>query len=109
MQDTIKNFTTYIPTVTMNIPNYDENQRKIETTLESLINKDLKFVENSFAMENFEYVTNELGNEKIAEIYSLLGPLDFSNYVEPKDDDSPRGDTGSRATGSDFDDLEERR
>lgn len=39
-------------------------------------------------MDNFKYITQELGNQKIAEIYSLLGPLDFSQYEEPKDEDN---------------------
>ena len=57
-------------------------------------------------MDNFDYVTKELGNDKIAEIYSLLGPLDYSQYTEPKEDDSPRYD--ARAGGSD-DSFEEKR
>lgn len=74
-----------------------------------MITKDLKLVEHSFAMDNFNYVTNELGNEKIKEIYSLLGPLDYSLWTEPKESDSPRFDTGSRATASEYDENEEKR
>ena len=54
------------------------------------IAQNIKSVDNSFAMENYTYITEELGNEKIAEIYRMLGPLDYNfTFVNPDEEESP--------------------
>jgi hypothetical protein len=46
----------------------------------------LETVDNSFALENFEYVTKEIDNPILNQAYHLLGPFDFYKYKADPDD-----------------------
>ena len=74
------------------------------------IAQNIKPVDNSFAMENYTYVTEELGNEKIAEIYRILGPLDYNfSFSNPEEDESPLKKKGDGDSDEEASEEEEKR
>lgn len=53
-------------------------KEKIRNDIRSKLEKNLVAIDNKFAIENFTYVTEEVGNKKLAEVYQMLGPFDYS-------------------------------
>ena len=60
----------------------------MDGSLRGLISQNVIPVDTRFALDNFEYITTEMNNEKIADIYKMLGPFDF-NAWEPEQDQNP--------------------
>jgi hypothetical protein len=56
------------------------------------LRENLEPIDNTFALENYEYATKEMGIQKIQDIYSMLGPFDFNQYVPGKKDDAASSD-----------------
>ena len=89
MKDSINQFSFYCPSFNVN---YDEGggqelvteriQHDIKAKLESYVIE----CDNKFSLDNFEYVTKELGNQKLSDIYQMLGPFDYSAYKEEVDE-----------------------
>ena len=82
----------YMPEV--NLKNVDEIEKvkaNIRATLSEKLKENLEPVDNSFALENFEYCTKELGAEQIGEIYTMLGPFDFASYKPAVKESDPSG------------------
>lgn len=52
-------------------------------------------MDNSFSLDNFSYATVEMANDKIGEIYKMLGPFDYSQYEEVVDEESIVPPSGS--------------
>lgn len=71
-------------------------KEKIRIDIQTKIDAQIVEVDNEFSIENFEYVTSKMTNEKIANIYQMLGPFDFSAYEAPKDElEEPTSGKGS--------------
>ena len=82
----------------------------INEMVNTQIAQNIKPVDNSFAMENYTYVTEELGNEKIAEIYRILGPLDYNfSFSNPEEDESPLKKKGDGDSDEEASEEEEKR
>jgi hypothetical protein len=75
-----------MPKVKVRVDDYPDTIRKIKLHLNEKIDKHIERVDNSFAIENYEYVTKQLENPRLKHIYHLLGPLDFFQYKEDADD-----------------------
>ena len=68
----------------------------------------LEPVDNDFALENLEYVTEELGNDRIKAIYKLLGPFDYNAYsgaTEEDQEDIPNGSDAGASSRSLVEDM----
>lgn len=50
-----------------------------------MINKYVVQLDNTFALNNFKYVTEQVKNQRLTDVYHLLGPLDYSKYQEETD------------------------
>ena len=57
-------------------------------------------VDNDFALENLEYITEELGNDRIKAIYRLLGPFDYNSYNEKAEEELLKGLQDASDAGS---------
>ena len=81
----LSNMGTYLPSVHLKFEKdevLDEASDRIKQQLTMLMAKNLQPVDQEFAMENYKYVTEEMGSEIVASIYKTLGPFDFSLYDE---------------------------
>lgn len=82
MKKQLADFNSYMPAY--NLKNTEDIQsitKGIKETIQKKLKENLVQIDNTFAIENFEYATKELGNDTIENIYSLLGPFDFSQYT----------------------------
>ena len=81
----------YTPSFELKIPDLKDETKKIQEDLKAKLDSYMKPVDNSFALECFKYATEEMGNEQIARIYSLLGPFDYSLWRDEalEDEDQP--------------------
>ena len=80
MKERLANMGTYIPGVKLQFKGDDgmnETGIKIKDLINKTIIENVKEIDNSFAMENYLYVTEELGNEKLADAYRVLGPFNY--------------------------------
>lgn len=93
---------TYLPTIKFK-PRPNENvkelKERINEMIGSTIEENFKTVDSSFALENYNYVIAELGNEKLADLYRIMGPFDFGAY-------NPRDELGDQASPKDRDDKD---
>ena len=76
----LANMGTYIPAVKLQFKGDDGMQEtglKVKDMIQKTISENVKEIDNSFSMENYVYVTEELGNEKLADAYRVLGPFNY--------------------------------
>ena len=105
LKSMIDHFATYIPAVQLKMP---EDPNDFQQYTENIIG-DLKLklatnlieMDNSFSLDNFSYATIEMSNDKIAEIYKMLGPFDYSQYEEVEDEESVVPSDASSNVGED--------
>jgi len=97
MKKNINKFSIYNPCYSIKKgEDYRSLKDKIQTDLRTKLEGLVVEVDNRFSIENFDYVTTELGSEKIKEIYQLLGPFNYADYQENKEDE---GDAEAAASG----------
>lgn len=75
-------FSIYQPAFELCVPDLADETKKIKEDLKLKLDKYLKPIDNTFALENFKYATKEMGNEQIKHIYELLGPFDYSKWKD---------------------------
>ena len=69
-----------------NIESIDNVKKGIREFFNKKLSENFTQIDNRFSIENFEYATKELGSDAVQNIYSMLGPFDFSQYTpEVKD------------------------
>jgi len=62
MKHGINQFSTYIPKVKLKVEDMQETTKKIQEDLKAKLALNLEVIDNSFALENFQYVTSEIQN-----------------------------------------------
>ena len=80
IKDLINKFSVYTPNFTINFENLMDTKDKISSDLKLKLESYFIESDNQFSLKNFDYITQELGNQKLADIYQLLGPFDYSKY-----------------------------
>jgi len=79
-----------------------DTTRRIQDFVKSKLEENLQIVDNSFSLENLEYVQTELNNPMISEIYKLLGPFDYNLYSpEDEEDDKDKLNIGDNDSNAD--------
>jgi hypothetical protein len=103
LKNDVNRFALYCPSYSVDW--HDEGPEtardRIKNDLKTKIEKYLVEIDNSFALRNFKYITKELGNSKLADVYQMLGPFDYSQHKEDRDEDHH---LGSQNDSSDDDD-----
>lgn len=61
----ISNFQTYIPKVKLKFEDVNDTTRRIQEFIKTKLQENLELVDNSFSLENLEYVQTELNNPMI--------------------------------------------
>lgn len=81
-------FSNYVPNHEVLIPedNRESVIEKLKSDIKSKVDKYVIPIDNSFALSNFKYITEELDNPKLKEVYELLGPFDYSKFKEEDDE-----------------------
>ena len=64
------------------------------------MSKNLTPVDQEFSMENYKYVTEEMGNDVITSIYKTLGPFDFSAFDEKTNQDEDNASHSQRSSSN---------
>ena len=64
----------------MKFEDIDDTTKRIQEAVKKQLSENLEIVDNTFSLENLDYVQNELANDKIREIYQLLGPVDYNLF-----------------------------
>ena len=77
---------------------------RIKDLIDTSIAENFKEIDNSFSLDNYNFVTAELGNEKIANVYRVLGPFDYGSYDRKKEMADERGDNDDDESKEDSDD-----
>lgn len=95
MRQTIESFGIYAPKYGVKIVDLSDVKSKLRDFIKNKLASYIEEIDNRFSLENYDYVQNELGNMRIAEIYNQLGPFNYSAYKEEKegdeDDDRSQG------------------
>ena len=85
MKKQLTSFSIYMPEYTLkNVDDIEKVKTSIRNTLTEKLKENIDSIDNSFSLENFEYATKEMGNQTVADIYTMLGPFDFSQYKPPR-------------------------
>jgi hypothetical protein len=82
MKKGVNSFSVYQPAFELHVPDLQDETKKIKEDLKLKLERYLRPIDNTFARENFEYATKEMGNEQIRHIYELLGPFDYSKWKD---------------------------
>ena len=61
-----------------NMESIDNVKKSIHEIFNKKLSENITQIDNRFSIENFEYATKELGSDAVQNIYSMLGPFDFS-------------------------------
>jgi len=69
MKSEINKFSIYNPSCSVKVDNFAETKTKIEEDLRLKLEKFFVEVDNEFSIDNFEYVTKEMTNERITSVY----------------------------------------
>lgn len=70
----------YMPEVKLRVEDLEETTKRIQEDLRLRLEKNIERVDSAFAIENYDYITQELENPKLREIYKLMGPFDFFQF-----------------------------
>lgn len=102
IQDSIKNlvkvingFGIYSPKYNLKFSDFSDMQDKLKTFLKQKLDALIVETDSRFSLENFSYVQEELGNQKIADIYNLLGPFNYENQ-KPDEDEKQKEEENSQ-------------
>ena len=100
MKKEISKFSFYSPQFSVSkIDNFKETSDRIDSEMKSKLETYFTETDNHISLENFDYITKQLGNDKLAEVYQMLGPFDYNSWSEAKEDADEEAD----------EDLEEKR
>ena len=106
MKRHINKFSLYCPSHSINWNEEEDiaaQKEKLQTDLKEKLEQLVIPVDNNFALSNFQYVSQDLGNAKIADIYQMLGPFDYSQYTMEDDGNSDGPDfTQQSMSGASF-------
>lgn len=104
----LQNMGTYLPSVHLKFEK-DEDMAdaadRIRHQMTTLMAKNLSPVDQEFSMENYKYVTEEMGNDVIAAIYKTLGPFDYSAFDEKANNADEEAPNLSQRSGSNMSDI----
>ena len=82
MQKRLAEYSNYMPSYNLkNVDDIENVKKNIREFFNKKLQENITTIDNRFSLENFEYATKELGNETVQNIYSMLGPFDFSQYT----------------------------
>lgn len=87
LENSLRDLSFYTPSYNVNYTSEgkDACYQKIKEDISLKLDEAMILCDSSFAINNYKYITVDLGNQKLAEIYELLGPFDYSTY-NPDDD-----------------------
>jgi hypothetical protein len=94
MSKQLADFSNYMPSYNLKNMEQIENVKKgIREVFTKKLAENITPIDNRFSIENFEYATKELGSDYVQNIYSMLGPFDFSQYFPEVKDKENNKDT----------------
>ena len=81
----LEGFSDYLPTFKVNTAfskenddeDYKEKKEKLKEDILAKLNANLQEIDTELPLANYEFITKENGNDKLAEIYKVLGPMNF--------------------------------